>query len=105
MAGWIKRRKIGNRTYTTNTRTGGVRVTTTTKRNKNSNGPTVSLSHSTKGKSYRTETYKSGLGVKRTRTTLFKTPRVKTSKIKITTISGGGSGRRYKPKGTKAVYS
>lgn len=81
MASWIKRQKIGNKTYTTNMKTGGVRITTTTKRNKNSSGPTISLSNSTKGKSYRTESYKSGNMTKRSRTTLFKTPKAKTVKV------------------------
>ena len=81
MASWIKRQKIGKQLFTQNMRTGAVRVTTTTKRNKNSSGPTVSLSNSTNGKSYRTETYKSGLGTKRTRITLFKTPKVKKPKV------------------------
>ena len=87
MASWIKRQKIGNKTFTQNMRTGAVRTTTTTKRNKNSTGPTISLSHSTKGKSYRTESYKSGLGTKRTRTTLFKTPKVKKTKTAKTPIA------------------
>lgn len=71
MGNWIKRQKIGNRTFTQNMKTGSVRITTTTKRNKNSSGPTTSLSNSTKGKSYRTESYKSGGMTKRSRTTLF----------------------------------
>ena len=102
MGNWIKRQKIGNRTFTQNMRTGSVRITTTTKRNKNSSGPTTSLSNSTKGKSYRTESYKSGGMTKRSRTTLFssskgsktspkvkKTPTAKSKPLRFSTKNSG----------------
>jgi hypothetical protein len=77
MASWIKRTRVGNRTYTQNLSKGGIRTTFTHKKNKSSSGPTVSLSTSTNGKSYRTETYSNNGVTKRTRTTQFKQPKVK----------------------------